>query len=475
MNDGSSWANAWTDLTNALASAQPNSFVLVAEGTYFPSGASGGAPNRDDSFRLNNGIRLRGGYLGLAGGPGAFVTPGMRDGDIAATILSGDIGVPGDSSDNCRTVVVVENGPSSLAKAQELMGFTIVGGFATDAGPVGPCAGQVSPVTSGGGVYCEVGDIEIIECRFVRNFASQNGGAFYFNGNQANYFGVKECEFLGNAAGRRGGAMRVDNAGTGATAGRPDANGLVTAAWIYSNKFVGNSAGSRDPFGACPQQGGGAVYLGPRGGVAGPGVPVAIANNTANRNVARGRGSVYYISSNVGNPVMICNDTHGANVVVSPDPTNVVPGGVVYYDNSGGTGNTISNSIIYENDDVMVASDIQGPGAGNVAVMHSDVWIPIPGAIWPGNGNLSNPPMYVNLSGGDLRLMSTSTCIDVGSDVFLLPDHADLDRDLNVVEPIPRMITTSIQRILDFGAPGSGICGAGAIVCGLVDMGAFEK
>jgi hypothetical protein len=191
--------------------------------------------------------------------------------------------------------------------------------------------------------------------------------------------------------------------------------------------------------------------------------------------VARGRGSVYYISSNAGNPVLIVNDTHGGNVVLAPDPVNVVPGGAVYYDNSGGTGNTISNSIIYENDDVVLASDIQGPGAGNVAVMHTDVWIPIPGTIWPGNGNLNNLPMYVNLPGGDLRLTSISTCVDVGSDVFLLPDHADLDRDLDVLEQTPRMITTSIQRIIDFGAPGSGTCGAGAIVCGLVDMGAFEK
>jgi hypothetical protein len=117
LNNGQSWANAYTDLNKALDASTYNTEVRVAQGTYLPK------PQRDSSFNLKNGVRLIGGF---AGGVGA--NPDARDFKLYKTVLSGDIGTPGDSTDNVYNVVKV------LGKADNttrIDGFVIEQGGAT--------------------------------------------------------------------------------------------------------------------------------------------------------------------------------------------------------------------------------------------------------------------------------------------------------------------------------------------------------
>ncbi len=84
VDDGSSWADAYTDLSDALTIAPvcPSiTQVWVAEGTYFPSNSTG----RDATFQLVDGLAVCGGFAGDE------TALSQRDYLLNETILSGDI------------------------------------------------------------------------------------------------------------------------------------------------------------------------------------------------------------------------------------------------------------------------------------------------------------------------------------------------------------------------------------------------
>jgi hypothetical protein len=109
-NDGSQWQYAIPDLQIALDIARTCKVdsILMAEGTYNPGLL------RTDFFDLPDSIILLGGYSydGL-----------IRDIDLHATILSGDLGVPGDSTDNSYRVVNVNNDVDSVILDGLIVGY----------------------------------------------------------------------------------------------------------------------------------------------------------------------------------------------------------------------------------------------------------------------------------------------------------------------------------------------------------------
>ena len=80
LNDGTSWANAYTDLQDALAAS--GNEVWVATGTYTPT-----TPNGDSAvtFQLRDGLSVYGGFVG------GEATRGERDPATNVTVLSGDL------------------------------------------------------------------------------------------------------------------------------------------------------------------------------------------------------------------------------------------------------------------------------------------------------------------------------------------------------------------------------------------------
>lgn len=85
MNDGSSWQDAFADLQDALAAADAGDEIWVAEGTYKPTQGL----DRSASFELKSGVGI---YGGFAGGE---TLRSQRDASQNLTVLSGDIGAPG--------------------------------------------------------------------------------------------------------------------------------------------------------------------------------------------------------------------------------------------------------------------------------------------------------------------------------------------------------------------------------------------
>ena len=116
LNNGSSWTNAFTDLQSALATATPGYEIWVAAGTYKPTTGT----DRSASFSLKNDVAIFGGFLGHE------ALQSDRNPQLNLTILSGDIGVPGDRTDNSIHVVQAWN----LNSTAILDGFTIYGGNA---------------------------------------------------------------------------------------------------------------------------------------------------------------------------------------------------------------------------------------------------------------------------------------------------------------------------------------------------------
>ena len=219
-NNGSSWANAYKYLQNALAAAEPNHEIWVAQGTYRPdrdTNHPGGTGSRTATFQLKNDVAI---YGGFPSGGGNWASRGPN---IYQTILSGDIGVADNNSDNSYHVVT-GSGTNSTAI---LDGFTITKGNASQSGPP-------YNLERGGGMYNATGSPTITNCTFSYNSATNQGGGLSntgssptltnctFSGNSASYRGggmfngsssptLTNCNFSGNSASSYGGGMYVSN------------------------------------------------------------------------------------------------------------------------------------------------------------------------------------------------------------------------------------------------------------------------
>ena len=200
-NNGTSWNDAYTTLTVALTAALAGNEIWVAEGTYKPTSGV----DRSQSFEMTDGVAI---YGGFAGGETAREE---RDWVAHPTILSGDIGTPGDSSDNSCTVV--EGNDNAV-----LDGFTVTGGNngdnygggmynLSDSVTVTNCTFKGNSAHYGGGMYNNLTPPTVTNCTFSSNSATKGGGMFNFNTSPT----VTNCTFSSNSATNSGGGMYNDN------------------------------------------------------------------------------------------------------------------------------------------------------------------------------------------------------------------------------------------------------------------------
>jgi hypothetical protein len=201
-NDGSDWANAYTDLQDALGAAQSGDEIWVATGVYKPTDDP---TDRLATFKLKNEVEIYGGFAGTE------TARDERDWRTNVTVLSGDLG----SSNSYNVVTATFTNRSAL-----LDGFTITGGsafVATTRHSAGggmyndgasPTLGNVifsnnHAVDSGGGMFTRDGNPKLTNVTFSGNRAVVGGGMFTLNGNPE----LTNVTFSGNRAGRRGGGM----------------------------------------------------------------------------------------------------------------------------------------------------------------------------------------------------------------------------------------------------------------------------
>lgn len=183
LNDGTSWADAYTELSDAVTSATPNAEIWVAAGTYSPG------PATTDRFLLFIDLKLYGGF------DGTETTLAQRDYQTNITTLTGDVlndDVPGDftinKSDNNLHIIWCH---VSITNNTVIDGFTIERGNALDVNGSGDDR-------RGGGILA-YGSPIVQNCIFRDNYA-YFGGALYPRNADAVDTKVYNCVFESNFA-----------------------------------------------------------------------------------------------------------------------------------------------------------------------------------------------------------------------------------------------------------------------------------
>jgi parallel beta-helix repeat protein/predicted outer membrane repeat protein len=408
VNNGSSWAQAYTDLQDALTTAAAFSKVKeirVALGLYMPAGPSG---DREASFQLVNGVTLKGGFAGFG-----RANPDARNIKAYETILSGDLNgddTPDFANYDENSYHVVTG--SGTDRTSVLDGFTVTGGNAS---------GRWTTIhRCGGGMYNRFGGPTVSNCTFVRNQARTGGGMY---NERYSFPKVTNCRFIRNSIidlNHAGGAVFngyssitlsycifIENS---ARDGGGVCNSTESVCRLTNCTFIGNSA-TEDGGGLCDAYGDRTPVIN----------SCLFMQNSANR------GGALYCSHS--SPT-ITNCTFAFN-------SAFLYGGGMY------GGGIITNCIFSGNSDNegMDESAQLDTRWDKTSINYSCI------QRWTGHlgglGNHGEDPLFVDADGDDniagteddnLHLLPDSPCIDAGDpDYVAEPNEKDLDGNPRVI------------------------------------------
>ena len=349
-NNGSSWTDAYTDLQSALKNSCTSvTQIWVAAGNYKPTSGT----NRSISFVMKADVAIYGGFNGTE------TLLSQRNWTTNVTILSGDIGTPGDNSDNSYHVIFNNN--NGLTNTAILDGFTISGGNAN--------GGNLDD-SRGGGMYNYGVSISLINCSFSGNTAVNGGGL-------SNYLcvvgqTVTNCTFSGNSATQNGGGMQ---------------NFISRPTMLKNVVFVNNSAGFiGGGFADIDNSNSGATLTN-----------VAFLNNSAQYGGAIG---------NLSSRTILINSTIANNYATNEG------GGIHFSDALPGARTILTNCIVWGNKNGANAISSANPTLlYGFTVSNSD--IELSSGVATGTGNLNVDPLFVSAT--NLHLQACSPAIDAGT------------------------------------------------------------
>ncbi|MAF65862.1 MAG: hypothetical protein CMJ84_09425 [Planctomycetes bacterium] len=408
--DGKSWSEAFDTLQGALDVAGEGDSVWVVAGIYHPTKEHNAGDPLSVMFYLSERVSLFGGFRGTEAAVDER-DPGLFE----RTVLSGDIGLPGDPSDNAKHVLRMGSLSTPATVLPEVSGFRVTGGNAPGRGGglvigldgqgyspallVSDCLFDGNSADQGGAISTtDFGLLLLRRCNLRGNTALTDGAAVFARTGSLH---AANCTFTDNAAGARGGALWATSTSAG----------MLT----YSNcLFARNTAASS----------GGAVHLSGSNFFSGVG---SWRGCTFADNQAGATGGAFHVNTN-------------AAIQGRAD---------------------LFNTIVWGNDAP------QGPqihGLGQT-VLYCDVE-----GGYAGTGNIDQDPLFRGVGGAEYEPRPGSPVNDAGDNGALAADELDLDGDGVLSEQIPLDLNDVARRMGEPLAPDSG-----AGTAPLVDMGAFEQ
>jgi len=384
LRDGSSWSNAYNSLQDGLDFAAYGDEIWVAKGTYKPIGwPNGGAAPREKHFSLKTGVGVYGGFEGIE------TQRDGRDWENNMTILSGDIGIEENNSDNCFHVFYHV---TFLDNSAVLDGFTITAGNADI---------SIDPTGCGGGMYNLASSPTLANCSFYGNHAGLYGGGVYNAGSTPI---LTNCSFLNNSAELYGGGMY----------------NLALPPTLSNCSFYDNFA-VRYGGGMCNEKSSPKL------------VNCGFSGNFADEN---GGGMCNWFSSSptLTNCSFSCNsaESYGGGIWNFESSSPTLTNCILWSDSADDSGNEIYNEI---NSFPIVRycniEDSRGSDTGWNNILGID-----------GGGNIDADPLFVDESypGStvktecDLHLQAGSPCIDSGSNMALVDVTTDFEGDYRILD-----------------------------------------
>lgn len=393
---GLSWANAFTNLQEALSIVVPGDEIWVAAGQYKPTSGT----TRTISFALRNGVNVFGSFAGTE--------TDVDQRDIAAnpTTLNGDIGEIGLASDNSHSVVTANNITTSIV----LDGFRIQNGNNTNGTHGGgmrvtnALGGQVlvrncrflnhQSVNYGGAIYLAAANLTLERCEFLNN-SSSNGGAILNgnnNGGNSNLV-LRDCVFKGNSA--NSGAC-LDNTLQYAT--------LLIDRCLFTNNLSPNTIIDIDDFDS-------ALVMNS-----------AVIGNSVNGSTSKVLRVNSFSNSTPPFHLINCTIAHNRNTapglqgeMVRFDDSYMPVTNCIIYGNTPHSGRQLNNGPQVRN------SLVQGGHLNGIAIIDADPEFVAPNATAPAN---------FDATGFDYTLLPSSPAINVGDNSAVDPD-APFDLALN--------------------------------------------
>lgn len=412
-NNGTSWTDAYVELKPALTWAANhagfNAEIWVAEGSYYPSTTT----VRSNYFTVKkNNIQLYGGFSGNE------TSRSQRDWAAHPTILSGDIGVAGQASDNSYHVMHLDGSHGFSVTSNTIIdGFTIQGGYANAASE-----------DSGAGLYCDGSGIDggcsplLVNIIFTGNQAVYGAGMFNDGANGGVSSPVlTNVAFTGNLASYGGG---IYNNGVDGGVSSPILTNAVfstnTVTVAGGGMYNNGENGASHPVlervifrGNQADQGGGMANVADLGGASSP----VLENALFSGNLAGTQGGAIY-NRGAGTGSNIPRLTH---VTISGNRADVSGGGMYNDGSAGESSPTLVNCIVWGNEAPGGAQMYNDGAVPNIS--YSDIEGGCPAGAACGAAILNVDPQFkapvaastAPTVDGDYRLLAISPAVDAGN------------------------------------------------------------
>lgn len=442
-NDGSTWADAYTDLQAAI-NATTTGEIWVATGKYLPTN---NPADRDATFQLKNDVAI---YGGFAGGEN---DRSQRNWETNVTVLSGDI--DGDDLVDIITDPINQingNNSHAVVTVSGVNNTAILDGVTITAGRSGSTLG-------GAGIFSDGGSPTLTNLDITGNWADANGGAMHNRGasspiisntkirhNRADgtYAGgiynfgsgvkptLTNVEIYNNQGGNGGGMHNRSSASPTLT------NVRIIGNTATSGGGIGNTTGA-SPILTNVTISGNNATTGSGGGIHNNSSLPTLTNVAITGNVSGASGGGIYTIAGDLNPVL-------TNCIISGNyaATNA---GAVFQGNTSGVWSRVilRNTIVWGNSspiDPSVRNDIASGSNNLIEAPSNPEWTTQINSNIPGDhSSLAVTDIFVNpiaatattpTFDGDYKLKENSPAINAGDNVLYTDAGGNLADDLDL-------------------------------------------